>query len=254
MRKVENFFIQIHAYKVGRFYLRSMQVPLIDEINGFPPVTESRKDGILAVGGELSATLLLSAYEKGIFPWYNPGEMIMWWSPEVRGVIHLDGLKKHKSMRNELNKKRYKVTYDTCFEKVIRACAQDPRGAENGDEAGTWIGEDMIEAYTGLHNLGMAHSIEVWLGDELVGGLYGVSIGRMFFGESMFSKSTNASKVGLFHLAEKLKNWGFGPIDCQMMNRHIETLGAVPMSREAFGEVLSQYLRAGETIKGSWTE
>ena len=105
MRKVENFFIQIHAYKVGRFYLRSMQVPLIDEINGFPPVTESRKDGILAVGGELSATLLLSAYEKGIFPWYNPGEMIMWWSPEVRGVIHLDGLKKHKSMRNELNKK-----------------------------------------------------------------------------------------------------------------------------------------------------
>ena len=178
----------------------------------------------------------------------------MWWSPEIRGVIHLDGLKKHKSMRNELNKKRYNVTYDTCFEKVIRACAQDPRGAEKGDDAGTWIGEEMIEAYTGLHRIGMAHSVEVWLEDELVGGLYGVSIGRMFFGESMFSKSTNASKVGLFHLAEKLKNWDFGPIDCQMMNSHIETLGAVPMSREAFGVVLKKYLTAGETIKGPWTE
>ena len=178
----------------------------------------------------------------------------MWWSPEVRGVIHLDGLKKHKSMRNELNKKRYKVTYDTCFEEVIRACAQDSRGGAKGSEAETWIGADMIEAYTGLHKLGMAHSIEVWLGDDLAGGLYGVSIGRMFFGESMFSKSTNASKVGLFHLAEKLKNWGFGPIDCQMMNPHLKSLGAIPISREEFTTVLEKHLRSGETFLGPWTE
>jgi leucyl/phenylalanyl-tRNA--protein transferase len=254
MREFENFFFKIHVHKVGRFYLSSMQVPLIDDNNGFPPVSECSEAGILAVGGNLNAPLLLSAYEKGIFPWYNPGEMIMWWAPKERGIMPLDGLIKHKSMRNELNRNRYKVTYDTCFDQVIRECAQDPRGSTKGAEIGTWIGEDMINAYTALHKLGMAHSVEVWLNNELAGGLYGVSIGRMFFGESMFSKSTNASKVGLFHLVDRLKQWGFGPIDCQIMNSHIESLGAVPISREEFGIILNKYLSAGETIKGSWTE
>ncbi|PCJ82297.1 MAG: leucyl/phenylalanyl-tRNA--protein transferase [Bacteroidetes bacterium] len=231
-----------------------MQAYLLDNNNEFPPVSETSSSGILAVGGELSASLLIAAYEHGVFPWYNPGEMIMWWSPEERGILPLDGLKKHKSMRNELNRKRYSVTYDTCFEKVIIECSNSLRGEQIGEEPETWIGNDMIKAYTDLHKLGIAHSVEVWKEAQLVGGLYGVSIGKMFFGESMFSKATNASKVGLFHLVERLKKWNFGPIDCQMMNSHIATLGAIPMSRDDFGLLLEKYIKAGETRKGNWTE
>ncbi|HHZ95812.1 MAG TPA: leucyl/phenylalanyl-tRNA--protein transferase [Flavobacteriales bacterium] len=231
-----------------------MQVHLLDNNNEFPPVSKTSSSGILAVGGDLNAALLISAYEHGVFPWYNPGEMIMWWSPEERAILPLDGIKKHKSMRNELNKNRYRVTYDKCFEKVIAECAHNLRGANEDGGPGTWIGDDMINAYTDLHKLGIAHSVEVWKEDELVGGLYGVSIGKMFFGESMFSKATNASKVALFHLVERLKKWGFGPIDCQMMNSHIATLGAIPISREDFTGILEKFLNAGETRKGPWTE
>jgi len=229
-----------------------MKVTLLDDSNEFPPVSSADKSGIVAVGGDLSAARLLSAYENGIFPWFNPGEMIMWWSPEERGIIPLDGLKVHKSMRNELNRMRYTVTYDTCFQDVITQCSNSFRGEQTQPE--TWIGQNMINAYLELHKLGVAHSVEVWKGAELVGGLYGVSIGRMFFGESMFSKATNASKIGLFNLVEKLKNWGFGPIDCQMMNPHLESLGAIPKSRAEFQNILDKHLSSGKTVLGNWTE
>ena len=229
-----------------------MKVTLLDDSNEFPPVSSADKSGIVAVGGDLSAARLLSAYENGIFPWFNPGEMIMWWSPEERGIIPLDGLKVHKSMRNEINRMRYTVTYDTCFKDVITQCSNSFRGDQTQPE--TWIGDNMINAYLELHKLGVAHSVEVWKEAELVGGLYGVSIGRMFFGESMFSKATNASKIGLFNLVEKLKNWGFGPIDCQMMNPHLESLGAIPISRSEFQNILDKHLSSGETVLGTWTE
>tara|TARA_B110000091_G_scaffold138638_1_gene148237 strand:- start:486 stop:1175 length:690 start_codon:yes stop_codon:yes gene_type:complete len=229
-----------------------MKVTLLDDSNEFPPVSSADKSGIVAVGGDLSAARLLSAYENGIFPWFNPGEMIMWWSPEERGIIPLDGLKVHKSMRNEINRMRYTVTYDTCFKDVITQCSNSFRGEKT--QPGTWIGPNMINAYLELHKLGAAHSVEVWKGAELVGGLYGVSIGRMFFGESMFSKATNASKIGLFNLVEKLKSWGFGPIDCQMMNPHLESLGAIPISRSEFQNILDKHLRSGKTLLGTWTE
>jgi leucyl/phenylalanyl-tRNA--protein transferase len=229
-----------------------MKVTLLDDSNEFPPVSSADKSGIVAVGGDLSAARLLSAYENGIFPWFNPGEMIMWWSPEERGIIPLDGLKVHKSMRNELNRMRYNVTYDTCFKDVITQCSKSFRGETTQPE--TWIGDSMIHSYLELHKLGIAHSVEVWKDSELVGGLYGVSIGRMFFGESMFSKATNASKIGLFNLVEKLKKWGFGPIDCQMMNPHLESLGAIPISRSEFQNILDQHLSSGKTLLGAWTE
>jgi leucyl/phenylalanyl-tRNA--protein transferase len=229
-----------------------MKVTLLDDSNEFPPVSSADKSGIVAVGGDLSPARLLSAYENGIFPWFNPGEMIMWWSPAERGIIPLDGLKVHKSMRNEINRMRYTVTYDTCFKDVITQCSNSFRGEKT--QPGTWIGQNMINAYLELHKLGAAHSVEVWKGAELVGGLYGVSIGRMFFGESMFSKATNASKIGLFNLVEKLKSWGFGPIDCQMMNPHLESLGAIPISRSEFQNILDKHLRSGKTLLGTWTE
>ena len=229
-----------------------MKVTLLDNSNEFPPASSADKSGIVAVGGDLSAARLLSAYENGIFPWFNPGEMIMWWSPEERGIIPLDGLRVHKSMRNEINRMRYTVTYDTCFKDVITQCSNSFRGEKAQPE--TWIGQNMINAYLELHNLGVAHSVEVWKGAELVGGLYGVSIGRMFFGESMFSKATNASKIGLFNLVEKLKSWDFGPIDCQMMNPHLESLGAIPISRSEFQNILNQHLSSGKTFLGNWTE
>lgn len=229
-----------------------MKVTLLDDSNEFPPVSSADKSGIVAVGGDLSAARLLSAYENGIFPWFNPGEMIMWWSPEERGIIPLDGLKVHKSMRNELNRMRYNVTYDTCFKDVITQCSKSFRGEKTQPE--TWISDSMIHSYLELHKLGIAHSVEVWKDSELVGGLYGVSIGRMFFGESMFSKATNASKIGLFNLVEKLKKWGFGPIDCQMMNPHLESLGAIPISRSEFQNILDKHLSSGKTFLGAWTE
>jgi leucyl/phenylalanyl-tRNA--protein transferase len=155
-------------------------------------------------------------------------------------------------MRNEINRMRYTVTYDTCFKDVITQCSNSFRGEKT--QPGTWIGPNMINAYLELHKLGAAHSVEVWKGTDLVGGLYGVSIGRMFFGESMFSKATNASKIGLFNLVEKLKSWGFGPIDCQMMNPHLESLGAIPISRSEFQNILDKHLRSGKTLLGTWTE
>jgi leucyl/phenylalanyl-tRNA--protein transferase len=228
-----------------------MQVRLLDNNLEFPPVTESSEEGLLAVGGDLSPARLLAAYEHGVFPWYNPGEMLMWWSPPQRAIIPLDGIRIHKSMRNELNKQRYTISYDTCFRDVVIGCAQASRGTDIPE---TWIGDDIIDGYTRLHELGMAHSVEVKSKGKLVGGLYGVSIGRMFFGESMFSTAPNASKVALINLGRKLKSWGFGPIDCQIMNDHLTSLGAVSIPRDDFQKLLDIHLTSAPTIKGSWND
>ena len=225
-----------------------MKVHLLDADLYFPPVAEAGDHGLLAVGGDLSAGRLLAAYEHGAFPWFMEDDPILWWAPQERAVLPVLGLKVSKSMRNELNKNRYRITMDRAFERVIRGCQEAPRDGE-----GTWITDDIVRAYVDLHALGLAHSVEAWKGDELVGGLYGVSLGRMFFGESMFSTATNASKVAFVHLVRWLAVKGFGPVDCQIMNPHLASLGATTWPREAFQVQLAHFLHAGPTLKGPWT-
>lgn len=224
-----------------------MRVHLLDDGMEFPPVADAGEEGLLAVGGDLSTARLLAAYEHGVFPWFMEGDPIMWWSPFERAVLPLEQLKVSKSMRNVLNQHRFKVTMDRAFEAVIRGCQQAPRDGE-----GTWISDDMVQAYLALHTLGMAHSVEVWDQKQLVGGLYGVSIGRMFFGESMFSTASNASKVALIHLVEWLKAHEFGPLDCQIMNPHLQSLGAELWPRHRYQNALEQHLHSGATLQGSW--
>lgn len=193
-------------------------------------------DGLLAAGGDLSPARLLAAYRRGIFPWFNPGEPILWWSPDPRTVIYPERIHISRSLRKLLRRGTYRVTFDTAFNAVMKACAAPRNGA-----SGTWIGADMVNAYTALHSQGFAHSVEVWLGEELVGGLYGIALGRMFFGESMFSRADNASKVGFAHLAHQLNLWGFPLIDCQVANDHLFSLGAEEISREAFQQMLLDF-------------
>lgn len=228
-----------------------MQIQLLDENIEFPSVDKANEMGLLAVGGDLSPARLIAAYEHGVFPWFNPGEEILWWAPKTRAIIPLDEVKIHKSMRNILNREIYKVTFDTCFDEVVKGCATADRGNPN---EGTWISSDIHNAYCNLHELGLAHSVEVWEDEKLVGGLYGVSIGTMFFGESMFSNSPNSSKVALIKLAQTLKKWDFGPIDCQIMNEHLGTLGAKEITRGEFQKLLNFHLTSLPTKKGAWTD
>ena len=206
----------------------------------FPPVSLALEDpnGLLAVGGDLSPQRILAAYRKGIFPWFNPGDPILWWSPNTRTVIYPNHLHISRSLRKVLRKGIYQVTFDQAFGKVMRHCAA-PRAYADG----TWISEPMIAAYTELHRMGLAHSVEVWLpqpgqAPQLVGGLYGIAMGRVFFGESMFSQADNASKVGFAHLVHHLHDWGFEIIDCQVANDHLFSLGAREIAREAFQKSL----------------
>ena len=194
-----------------------MKIHLLDADLHFPPsVRRRREHGLLAVGGDLSPARLMAAYEHGTFPWFMEDEPIMWWAPPERAVLPAQGLKVTKSMRNILNRKPFRITMDRCFEEVVRQCQHAPRDGE-----GTWITDDIVDAYVALHELGVAHSVEAWRDDELVGGLYGVSLGRMFFGESMFSTQSNASKVAFIQLVRWLAVNGFGPVDCQIMNPHL---------------------------------
>jgi leucyl/phenylalanyl-tRNA---protein transferase len=225
-----------------------MKIHLLDDDLHFPPVEEAGEHGLLAVGGDLSAARLLAAYEHGAFPWFMPDDPILWWAPFERAVLPAQGLKVSKSMRNELNRNRYRVTLDRAFEDVVRGCQTAPRDGE-----GTWISDDIVSAYLALHELGVAHSIEAWDGDTLAGGLYGVSLGRMFFGESMFSKATNASKVAFVKLVRWLELRGFGPVDCQIMNPHLASMGVQPWPREAFQTALNKHLHSGATLQGPWT-
>ncbi|HYR05096.1 MAG TPA: leucyl/phenylalanyl-tRNA--protein transferase [Gallionella sp.] len=197
----------------------------------FPPVGRALRspNGLLAAGGNLSAAHLLEAYRHGIFPWFNPGEPILWWSPDPRMVLIPDELKISRSFARVLRSATYEVRCDTAFEQVMRGCAA-PRDKHHG----TWISEDMIAAYCELHELGYAHSVETWMNGKLVGGLYGIAIGRMFYGESMFSNTSNASKIALAHLARQLERWRFGLIDCQMNTPHLASLGAHEIPRGEF--------------------
>lgn len=205
----------------------------------FPPVEQAllKPNGLLAAGGNLSAHRLLEAYQHGIFPWFNTGEPILWWSPNPRMVLIPAEFKISRSLRKTLRNKRYEVRTDSAFEQVMRACAAPRHG-----QAGTWIHEDMITAYTELHQMGVAHSVEVWMNDNLVGGLYGISIGHMFYGESMFSRTTDASKIALAHLTAQLQRWSYGMIDCQMNTPHLASLGAREIPRAEFMHRLKELI------------
>lgn len=201
----------------------------------FPEVSEASADGLLAIGGDLSTERLLHAYAKGIFPWFQDGEPILWWSPDPRFVLFPEDLKVSKSMKQLLKKAPFKFTINTAFEAVVENCAKTKRN----DQYGTWITKDMMEAYLKLHQLGYAKSVEVWKKGELVGGLYGIEINdRVFCGESMFTKVSNASKAGFITF---IQNSGYKLIDCQLHTKHLESLGAKNMPREAFVKLLNPY-------------
>lgn len=201
----------------------------------FPDVSEADEHGILAVGGDLSPERLLLAYQSGIFPWFEDDEPILWWSPPERMVLFPDELVVSKSMRSILRKELFTVTFNKDFRAVITSCSQIRRNGQNG----TWITDNMIEAYVKLHELGYAKSVEVWQGGELVGGLYGIDLGTVFCGESMFSKVSNASKVAFITLVENLKIRKYKLIDCQVHNDHLESLGAREIDRVDFMEILT---------------
>lgn len=215
----------------------------------FPNTKRTNNEGILAVGGDLSISRLLEAYKNGIFPWYNEGSEILWWSPDPRFVLFTDELHVSKSMRQVINSKIFKVTYDTAFEYVIRNCKTSYRNGQDG----TWITDEMEEAYSKLHHLGHAHSVEVWQNNILVGGLYGVSLGKVFFGESMFTKVSNASKFGFILLVNALKEKGFKMIDSQDYTAHLESLGAREIPRNEFEDYLKRGVKQEGRI-GYWTE
>ena len=200
----------------------------------FPPVDQANRDGILAIGGNLSPERLLLAYKSGIFPWFENGEPIMWWSPNPRMVLFLDELIISKSMRNILNRNIFTVTFNENFRDVISNC----QNIERDDQNGTWITNDMIEAYCKLHELGIAKSVEVWQDEVLVGGLYGIDLGHVFCGESMFSKVSNASKVAFIALVNQLKVANYKLLDCQVYNPHLESLGCREIDRIDFMEIL----------------
>lgn len=215
----------------------------------FPPLEYAESDGLLAVGGDLSETRLLLAYSLGIFPWYSEGSPILWWSPDPRLVMIPAELKISRSLRQIINKNTFKVTMDTAFEEVIRSCAETHKKKHNG----TWITEEMIDAYINLHNSGFAHSVESWHEGELAGGLYGVSLGGAFFGESMFSKKSNASKVAFVQLVQQLIKLGFGLIDCQVTTGHLMSFGAKEVRRSEFMKMLKQALKM-PARQGTWAQ
>lgn len=204
----------------------------------FPPVSSALRDpdGLLAIGGDLGAERLLDAYRQGIFPWYSKGQPILWWSPNPRCVFEMDSLKISRSLRKTLRKKQYKITFNSAFKEVILACSKARKNNQD-----TWLTEEMLEAYIRLHNMGHAVSVECWDNEQLVGGLYGISIGKVFFGESMFSWQPDASKIALVHLTEYLKSKEFRLIDCQVYSKHLQSLGATPMPRELFVNILRHY-------------
>ena len=204
----------------------------------FPPVTEADEEGILAIGGDLSTQRLLLAYRNGIFPWYTDDEPIIWWCPNPRFVLFPDEIKISKSMRAVVKKQTYSFTINNCFNNVIKNCKTINREGQSG----TWISEEVIDAYTNLHNLGYALSAETWKNNKLVGGLYGVKMGNIFFGESMFSLSPNASKFAFIQLVKHLKNEGVKLIDCQVYTNHLESLGAKMIDRNDFMRLLEQHL------------
>lgn len=215
-----------------------MSITLLSDEIVFPSPYLAEKDGLLAVGGDLSQERLLKAYSMGIFPWYSEDSPILWWSPDPRLVLFPSELNVSRSLRQLIKKGIFSVTVNSAFEQVMRACAKVPRKGQSG----TWITDEMITAYTGLHRAGYAHSVEAWHEGKLVGGLYGIIMGRIFFGESMFAKMSNASKVAFVTFVEQLKQKGVGLIDCQVKTEHLVSLGAREIPRKEFLKVLKKAL------------
>lgn len=213
-----------------------IQIPYIRDELSFPSVNSATDEGLLAYGGDLSAERLLLAYKNGIFPWYNTGDPILWWAPDPRSVLFLDEFVLRKSLKKRM--KHFEIRYDTSFTEVMHECGSILRDGQRG----TWIIPDIIEAYSTLHEMGYAHSVEAWQDGKLVGGLYGVMIGKMFFGESMFAKVSDASKVAFATLIERLKKEGFTLIDCQIPSPHLKSLGAREISRKEFMQHLHTQL------------
>ncbi|MDG1824186.1 MAG: leucyl/phenylalanyl-tRNA--protein transferase [Flavobacteriaceae bacterium] len=201
----------------------------------FPSPEQASAEGIVAVGGDLQPERVMLAYQKGIFPWFESDDFLLWWSPDPRMVLFLDRLKISKSMRTVLRKKQFEVTFNKAFDQVVEACAKVKRFGQNG----TWITPGLMEVYSTLHTQGHAHSVEVWEEGSLVGGLYGIDLGTVFCGESMFSKSSNASKVALISLVKELKKNKYELIDCQVPTQHLASMGAEPISRTKFLTFLS---------------
>jgi len=216
----------------------------------FPDVemAEREPDGLLAVGGDLGVTRLVNAYRQGIFPWFSEGDPVLWWSPDPRTVLFPDRLRVSRSLRKTLRKSGFQVTIDRAFDAVVHACAGPRAGGE-----GTWLVPEMIAAYGRLHREGLAHSFEAWRDGELAGGLYGVALGRVFFGESMFTRVSDASKVALVHLCRRLLDWEFELIDCQVLTSHLIRMGAEEIPRREFVGLLEQWCSPPDR-RGSWDE
>jgi leucyl/phenylalanyl-tRNA--protein transferase len=224
-------------------------IPWLERDAPFPPLRSALEDpnGLLAAGGDLSPGRLLDGYRHGIFPWFSEGDPILWWSPDPRMVLFPEEFKVSRSLGKTLRNRRYEVRLDSAFGRVVESCAAPRRG-----EPGTWIGEGMIEAYLELNRLGHAHSVETWIDGDLAGGLYGVALGRVFFGESMFSRVRDASKIALAGLVAHVKADGFGLIDCQMHTRHLETLGAREIPRARFSRLLEDLVHYSRS-PGTWS-
>lgn len=223
-------------------------IPFLSPGDPFPPVELALQapNGLLAAGGDLSPERLLAAYREGVFPWFGEDDPILWWSPDPRMVLYAGEVHVSRSLRKAIKAQRFRITLDTAFQSVVRGCAEARR-----DHEGTWITPEMEDAYVRLAELGYAHSVEAWQGDSLVGGLYGVAVGRMFFGESMFTRVSDASKVALVSLARQLERWQMPLIDCQMSTSHLASLGAREIPRAGFvGEV--RYLVQQPPVAAPW--
>ncbi len=216
-------------------------LPWIDRPEQFPPVSHALQEpgGLLAASAHVTPEWLLAAYRQGIFPWFNPGQPVLWWSPDPRMVLLPEQFHLPHSLERTLRKRPFEIRSDSAFEAVMRGCAQPRDG-----QVGTWIDETMIAAYRGLHAMGLAHSIEAWTDGELVGGLYGVALGRAFFGESMFARRSDASKIALTHLVRRMQQTGFELLDCQMYTSHLARFGAQEIPRAEFGERLARAVAA----------
>lgn len=215
-------------------------IPWLDPFTyDFPPIGSALKDpnGLLAAGGDLSAARLVSAYKHGIFPWFNPGEPILWWSPDPRCCLKPENIHISRSLKKRIRRTEFTITFDRCFETVIAACAAPRQYSED-----SWISSEMQQAYLSLHQQGVAHSVELWRDNELAGGLYGIAMGKLFFGESMFSRSTDSSKIAFAFFARQLQKWGYALIDCQIENDHLTSMGAVSIPRIDFQRYLDDFL------------
>jgi len=212
----------------------------------FPPLETAlvKPNGLLAAGGDLSPERLIEAYRSGIFPWFNANETILWWSPDPRMVLFPSELRISRSLNKILRNSNYEVRVDSAFSQVIQACAEPRKG-----QSGTWIHSDMVSAYTVLHEMGLAHSVETWVGGELVGGLYGIAQGKMFFGESMFSRTHDASKIAFVHLVKQLERWNFKMIDCQMKTTYLASFGAREIPRKEFSQRLKELVNYSNQIE-----